>query len=856
MRLRLTLLILSLLPASLPGQDSLPVRDSLPAHDSLPTFQEAESRIYPCADTVARDLPDSSDEASAAQARSRADRDWKLARLYAPILRFAPGERYYPTIPFFTAFSDSNYVVARQGVADTTAAPGDSILGKYLAKRGTAGERLASYAFLRDQYQRLDRLRSPHRQQPAQATVVYRVCGLAAARDKWADSADWSGPADAIWRYLRSDEQSWDRFGLDTLSTGYKDSAGVRDPDRPARIRDVQQFRVVQYFFYYVADWGLLGHAHDIEFAFVFVPRDTIIAKRFRIVVGAGHDPPAPNNVLVYTGFDAAKAKHFNQNILVELGGHSSAPDMPPFGQFSAGLDVNWHIDDVWGTRDEQATGGISFSGRYEGTMTYPRDPEDALTFFPKHEALASSTDSMLRGLVRIAPDLLASHVVKALKDSKRDSVRPIGRLRLADSIIEAYQAVDKKQESAVSRLLGVQAAEGKLDVEMVDDSLQLRRRKQQIDTVHAVLRASNVGLGPSLYIVKVLDLQRQRVPHDSLRLLVAGLLPPDLTPEDRIADEVYKLVEERIKPSYSLIPAEYLQRLTAGAVARDVERVQRYLRFVARFLHDAECEDEECRAPNPLGPEYPEAFRTTVCAPAETPTQQGPLLPKRVGSERLACELERLPPTSVDSLLDLMALWDDDLWDGVKRIEAHRHKVWQRPSYVDPGGLFRSELFRPTVVQTKTSRHAALKLFTLSTTYSDHTLLPAVGFIFPAFRSTGIPVRVPGYLEIQLGPYIPMRGDDTQVRVSLAAQYDRQFAYFWGWFVKAQYVFGRRFAHEPTAGSNFTVSAGPSFWTPSLFGVRFFRWLHFRPGLRLDTEAFRPSFGRVGWDLQLEYRR
>ena len=49
----------------------------------------------------------------------------------------------------------------------------------------------------------------------------------------------------------------------------------------------------------------------------------------------------APAGSGFYLGAEAVKQNHLNQSVLVELGGHSSAPDMPPFGQFSSGLDVN-----------------------------------------------------------------------------------------------------------------------------------------------------------------------------------------------------------------------------------------------------------------------------------------------------------------------------------------------------------------------------------------------------------------------------------------------------------------------------------------------------------------------------------
>ena len=133
------------------------------------------------------------------------------------------------------------------------------------------------------------------------------------------------------------------------------------------------------------------------------------------MIVGAGHDPPAPNSVLVLTGREAFTPRHNHPNILIELGGHSSAPDMPPFGQFSAGLDVNWHIDDLWGTRDEQATAGLSFSGRYEGTMTYPRDAEDAVTLFPRGlGASGEESREVLADLVRVSPDYLAERAHQA----------------------------------------------------------------------------------------------------------------------------------------------------------------------------------------------------------------------------------------------------------------------------------------------------------------------------------------------------------------------------------------------------------------------------------------------------------
>ena len=47
-------------------------------------------------------------------------------------------------------------------------------------------------------------------------------------------------------------------------------------------------FKVIEYWFYYTRDRGLVGHPQDIEYAFVFVPADPVLACVARIVAGAG----------------------------------------------------------------------------------------------------------------------------------------------------------------------------------------------------------------------------------------------------------------------------------------------------------------------------------------------------------------------------------------------------------------------------------------------------------------------------------------------------------------------------------------------------------------------------------------
>lgn len=160
----------------------------------------------------------------------------------------------------------------------------------------------------------------------------------------------------------------------------------ARKVSRP-QISDTTALQAVIYYFYYLYDRGLKGkgsHPNDRESVVLFMPRDPNVRRKFRILVGNSHKDPAANNVLVLAGPDASDARYWRTNILVELGGHASAPDLPPFGQYNAGLDVNWHMSRAWGTRDVQATAGLGFLGSYRQEMSFPRDSRYTVSLFPK----------------------------------------------------------------------------------------------------------------------------------------------------------------------------------------------------------------------------------------------------------------------------------------------------------------------------------------------------------------------------------------------------------------------------------------------------------------------------------------
>lgn len=270
----------------------------------------------------------------------------KLAGQYAPRLRFAPGELYFPTIPFFTAFEprkEGDAPVLRLSRLDEVVSQSD-------------GTGLVSWNHLLDAYHEA----TPNWPIGPVPAVFYRVRGLT------------DHHRDQMWDFLKNDEQAWERSGL--------------ADQWPASLQDQVEFISIEYYFYYINDNGLEGHPEDIEFAFVFIPVDEAYRNTFRIVVGAGHNPRTPNNVLVQS-CNGTKDCVQQVDILVEKGGHASAPDVFPYGEFQVGIDVNWHASEAWGTRDLLAVTGTGFVGGYRPDMTLRRPRGSALVACPPHMA-------------------------------------------------------------------------------------------------------------------------------------------------------------------------------------------------------------------------------------------------------------------------------------------------------------------------------------------------------------------------------------------------------------------------------------------------------------------------------------
>ncbi len=312
-----------------------------------------------------------------------------LAFRYAPILDFAAGEAFFPTLPFFSAFDGAG---SSGGFADLDRVTPVNDNGQ------------ADWEKLERMYTAT--LRADDRRAPRIGAVFQRV--------RYLDP----GQAQTLWTFLKNDPQAWKRLGARSYyETGLRYAC----------------FGVIEYYFYYINDAGLQGHPNDVEKVFVFVPvergladsldkyarrvtdaisktarqvgpdslaeaaegraRARDLATGFIVLVGAGHSTTTPNNVLVLTGRTADSL--FHPSVLVELGGHSSAPNMPPYSEFNIGLDANWNIaENIWGTRDLQAISGLGYLGDYRPWFTVPRDPAVSVNLGPTLARGRTRTDS------------------------------------------------------------------------------------------------------------------------------------------------------------------------------------------------------------------------------------------------------------------------------------------------------------------------------------------------------------------------------------------------------------------------------------------------------------------------------
>lgn len=360
-------------------------------------------------------------------------KDHKDALENAPILWFANQEQYYPVLPFFTAFDgQNNDGKNNQDILDPQEiAPIDA---------NQNGRNHASWSILDAWYREL-----ADKNKMKQITVFYRIRRNLKAKD--------------LRRVVQSDEQLWSR--LEKTEQDYFDGN--------------DSLNVYEYYFYYIRDKGLQGHPEDLEYVFIFVPQDT--TKFFRAAVGAGHSNFAPNNVLIYKRGEIPREYDRHLHMLVELGGHSMAPDIRGNGLFEPAVDANWHTENLWGTRDVQAISGRGGTTRYETWMTFPRHPSKKVfppdTSLVQHESdyrykllpaeiyndldkVLARHDSLAK-LLSVAGD--TTYQNKENKQSKRELLEILRRKYVTelDTVrrdTTEWKRLEKKEQTSIKRRL------------------------------------------------------------------------------------------------------------------------------------------------------------------------------------------------------------------------------------------------------------------------------------------------------------------------------------------------------------------------------------------------------------------
>jgi hypothetical protein len=164
------------------------------------------------------------------------------------------------------------------------------------------------------------------------------------------------------------------------MVSGDKEGAYTPDPDDRGRsIIDMSSVVALDldFFFYYHAESGFGGHAHDVESVEMKVyvwRRDKCTDCPYNIVVtravGKAHGVLWYDNTLSMDEY-----VKFPLHILVEEGKHASCTDKNADGYFTPGYDVNRRVNDAWAVRDVLRSGGL-FTGNYEAWMTKVRRDE------------------------------------------------------------------------------------------------------------------------------------------------------------------------------------------------------------------------------------------------------------------------------------------------------------------------------------------------------------------------------------------------------------------------------------------------------------------------------------------------
>jgi hypothetical protein len=151
------------------------------------------------------------------------------------------------------------------------------------------------------------------------------------------------------------------------------------DPDFMVKVHSF----ILRYYFYYLRDYGVGEHAHDLEVAEFHLRNERTARDCYQVrltkVIGLAHGVDWYNNIS-----EVRYDTRLPISLLVEEGKHASCPDRNGDGIYTPGYDVTKRPNDAWGVRDVLGQGILQGSA-YKASMSKTRDrltrmlpPEDA----------------------------------------------------------------------------------------------------------------------------------------------------------------------------------------------------------------------------------------------------------------------------------------------------------------------------------------------------------------------------------------------------------------------------------------------------------------------------------------------
>ncbi len=736
------------------------------------------------------------------------DTSYAKALKYAPILWFADDEQYFPTLPFFSAFDG----IDNDGDGEMDFADRDEIAPFDPAAKDFSK---AAWDRLKKWYDALD----PSNRRKMTA-VFYRIRTTTSNQVK---------------NILANDEQYWRRLEKKIQA----------DPDLKKYFDLKNEIAVYEYYFYYVNDEGLQGHANDMERVFVFVADDAPMS--FRIVVGDGHGDAVPNNVLVYTknngqSFSSPQYKN-HLHVLVELGGHSIAPNFKGNGRFDPVVDANWHSENLWGTRDVQAKVGGGATGRYAPWMTFQRDSLNKV--FPPDDSL----------------DLPASHFCYRLLPAGK--FKDLYKLLAAGSPARVSISKTSYKSPALSDFvhqIGYQRnrteRDGSLESDIADEFIFLNDVALGYNPSNSIDRLpSSLNASPLRFWTK-----------DLLRDLRTSGIPTHRPRGFALLAQVEKNIYPTLQFAWLIDPkiSNGVLELQAGTTISKINR--RYPEFSA--LYD-------------LSYGEPISLYGKIAWWHERPATSDVTAGLGLSLVLPAYILEIRPPDffrhfrfraglragfndnkKLISTLEMQVGWWYQLPiafpNSYKKVKSHKHQIWKHASYnEEPIDLFKPHLFRP-----RNWKKVGIGFWARSELTQQSRLLkpePGLSVIVPAWDF--VPVKVDGILEIHAGWKDPRLkslnprkfiNDFERQRWTLAVYYDRYYAAKLSWYANVAWINNLTPEAKFSAGGGVSVTVGPLFGVPSVRELDLPHWFKIRFGFRSDFDRQTGHLTQHRLELQL----